>query len=170
MTRKNELAVLRVLFTLYCLLMVWIILFKLADSPTDILALVRPRSINWIPFYYENLNGTRFHRTEVLNNLAVFIPFGIYLKMLGAKAGRAVLVGLLFSFTLELCQFVFQLGSSDVTDLIANTLGTFVGVCLYAGLLRLVCSREKTNRILTVLALAATLLLVVLLTTLIVMN
>ena len=170
MTRKRELAVIRVLFTIYCLLIIWIILFKLADSPADIPALVRPRSINWIPFYYENFSGTRFHRTEVLNNLAVFIPFGLYLKMLGAKTGRAVLVGLLFSFTLEFFQFVFQLGSSDVTDLITNTLGTFVGVCLYAGLLRLVQSREKTNRILTVLALTATILLLALLAALIVMN
>ena len=170
MTHKRKLTVIHILFAIYCLLMVWIILFKLSISPAEVQALARPRNINWIPFYYEELSGTRFHRTEILNNLAVFVPFGLYLNMLGMKNGRAVLAGFLFSFTLELCQFVFQLGSSDVTDLITNTLGTLVGIVLYAGLLRLVRSRKKANRILTVLALAATILLLALLALLIVMN
>ena len=169
-THKRELAVIRVLFLIYCLLTVWIILFKMADSPADLPALVKPRSINWIPFYYQELSGTRFHRTEVLSNLAVFIPFGLYAKMLGAGNRRTVLYGLAFSFTLELCQFVFRLGASDVTDLITNTLGALAGVCLYAVLLRLVPTREKANRLLTVLALTATLLLFALLAVLIVMN
>ena len=35
-----------------------------------------------------------------------------------------ILVGFLSSFTFEVCQFIFALGASDITDIITNTITT----------------------------------------------
>ena len=66
-----------ILFTIYIFLVIWIILFKLSVS---IDKLPHFRSINLIPFYYPN--KTTYQIREVLDNLIIFIPFGLYLKTL----------------------------------------------------------------------------------------
>lgn len=72
------------LFAVYLILLVWIILFKLQLSIHE---LDRIRGINLIPFYYDNEIGMGFHLKEVLENVAIFIPYGIYLCMLKKRAG-----------------------------------------------------------------------------------
>ena len=66
-----------ILFTIYIFLVIWIILFKLSVSIDQ---LPHFRSINLIPFYYPN--KTTYQIREVLDNLIIFIPFGLYLKTL----------------------------------------------------------------------------------------
>ena len=66
-----------ILFTIYIFLVIWIILFKLS---VYIDQLPHFRSINLIPFYYPN--KTTYQIREVLDNLIIFIPFGLYLKTL----------------------------------------------------------------------------------------
>lgn len=66
------------LFIIYIVLLVWIILFKLQFSISGI---DKIRSINLIPFHYENEIGMNFHLNEILENAAIFIPLGIYLCM-----------------------------------------------------------------------------------------
>lgn len=145
-----------ILFGFYCILLIWIILFKLSFSVADIKALQGMRSLNWIPFYYEN--EVDFHFTEVMENLIIFIPFGLYAKMANIDNKKAILFGLIFSFLLELFQFLFKLGVSDITDLLTNTLGTAAGVYLHALLIRVFRNPEAVNRFLTKLAFACTVL------------
>lgn len=71
-----------VLFLIYLALLVWIILFKLQFNIND---LDTVRSINLIPFYYDKEIGTAFYLKEVLENLLIFVPMGIYLQMLLPK-------------------------------------------------------------------------------------
>lgn len=52
-----------VLFLIYLALLIWIILFKLQFSISDLDAL---RSVNLIPFHYDNEVGAGFHIKEVL--------------------------------------------------------------------------------------------------------
>ncbi|KAI4446661.1 hypothetical protein C823_001179 [Eubacterium plexicaudatum ASF492] len=66
------------LFVIYMALLVWIILFKLQFSISEI---DKIRSINLIPFHYKNEIGMNYHLKEVLENVAIFIPLGIYLCM-----------------------------------------------------------------------------------------
>ena len=68
-----------ILFLIYLALLVWIILFKLQFSISD---LDKVRSINLIPFHYDKEVGAAFHLTEVLENFLIFVPMGIYLQML----------------------------------------------------------------------------------------
>ena len=72
--KKKSYYIASILFLLYLVLLIWIILFKLQFSIT---ALDRVREINLIPFYYKE--EISFHATEVLENVLIFVPFGIYL-------------------------------------------------------------------------------------------
>lgn len=98
----------------------------------------RNRSLELTPFDEYTTTGTWFAPLFGYGgNLAFFIPFGVLLYVLlrtARRAGRrknAVLkvtaVGALFSLLIEICQYLFSLGYSDIDDLIFNTLGAFVG-------------------------------------------
>lgn len=142
-----------ILFTIYIFLVIWIILFKLAISIDQ---LPQFRSINLIPFYYPN--KTTYQIRKVLDNLIIFIPFGLYLKTLNIDSKRTVFLGFLFSFSLELSQYIFCIGASDITDLITNTTGALVGVGIYFLLKKIF--KDKTNKIILTLASIVTFLFV----------
>ena len=66
-------------------------------------------------------------------NIAVFIPFGIFLVVLLDRSfGRCALEGFLFSLAIETAQFVFGVGFSETDDIILNTAGVILGWCLAA--------------------------------------
>ena len=162
MLRNRQFTLTHILFFLYCLFIVWCVLFKTAFTFREILEMFqsgRPRSLNLIPFYYDCDISVRFHINEVLLNVLLFFPFGVYLKMLDTPTRRAVLTGFLFSLTMEFCQFAFALGACDITDLITNTAGTAAGVLLYHLALLLFKDRWKLHKILRILASSATVLL-----------
>lgn len=167
---KCRFSLTHILFFLYCLFIVWAVLFKTSFSLSEISEMTRTRSLNLIPFYYDCDISVRFHITEVLMNAVLFFPFGIYLQMLDTAMGKSILYGFLLSLLLELGQFVFALGACDITDLITNTAGTASGVFLHLLLVRLFKNRTKVNRIFSVLALTATILLALLLTMLYLAN
>ena len=47
------------------------------------------------------------------------------------KSKKIILYGLITSALIEIIQYVFALGSSDIDDLTLNTLGTIIGYLLY---------------------------------------
>lgn len=66
---------------------------------------------------------------NVVGNIAVFIPFGIFMPLLFPKCKNVILTALFsleFSIVIEVIQIVSRVGSFDVDDLLLNTLG---GVC-----------------------------------------
>lgn len=69
-----------------------------------------------------------------LLNVVMFIPFGYLVPATNPKYLRkwsfALMGGLLASTVIEGCQMVFQLGQSDVDDIIANTVGAVIGYAL----------------------------------------
>ena len=145
------------LFALYCLVLLWIVLFKMAFSIEEILVLQSKRSVNWIPFSYGADVG-HFHRKETVLNVLVFIPLGLYFGMFGLKPGKALALGLGISLGLELCQLLFAIGATDVTDLLTNTFGTALGLLLYALLRKLYRDKQKADRFINTLATAALIL------------
>ncbi len=66
-------------------------------------------------------------------NVVLFMPLGFLLPLLDERferLGRAVLVGFLLSLSVELVQ-MFGCGSTDINDLVTNTLGTCLGYGLF---------------------------------------
>lgn len=155
----------KILLGIYFLLLVWIILFKLSFSFSDLETL---RSINLIPFYYSN--QTSFHLGEVIDNVLIFIPLGIILKMLNIENKKIIFLGFILSFTLETMQFILSIGASDITDIITNTIGTIVGLFLYLILEKCLKDKTKTNQILNILGIIGSVLFIFLILLLIIGN
>lgn len=151
MNHRKQQALTVFLFTVYLLALVWIIVFKLHFSLSDI---PYYRSVNLIP-----LKGSAYGElsAEVLNNVYIFIPFGIYLSMLKGNRSffQKTLMITLTSAAFECIQYFFAIGASDITDIIGNTLGGIIGIVIYAILFAIF--KSKTNRLLNGLALGATL-------------
>lgn len=121
MKRKSN-CLATILFLIYLALLVWIILFKLQFSISN---LDKVRSINLIPFHYDKEVGAAFHLTEVLENFLIFVPMGIYLQMLLPRTKLYVKFMLIAgtSFLLETMQYVLAIGRSDITDVLTNAAG-----------------------------------------------
>ena len=147
--KSNYLAT--ILFFIYLALLIWIILFKLQFSIHD---LDKIRSVNFIPFYYDKEIGVAFHLTEILENVLIFVPMGIYLQMLMPKVKQYVKIIIIAgtSFLLETMQYVLAIGRSDITDVLTNTVGGLLGLAVYSMVVRLIGNREKANSMFSVLA------------------
>ena len=80
---------------------------------------------------------------ELISNVVVFIPLGLFLSEFQASAkrfsaGRRLWLATLAGFGLSLCieclQLLLRVGFFELTDLVMNTLGAFAGALISAGL------------------------------------
>ncbi|MEO3948057.1 VanZ family protein [Gorillibacterium sp. CAU 1737] len=63
-----------------------------------------------------------------MGNLVLFVPLGILFPLLWRTDGkRTVLIGAVISVSFEVLQYAFAWGSSDIDDVLYNTLGTLIG-------------------------------------------
>lgn len=129
-----------ILLFLYIFTLTFLILFKLS---LDIPSLVTTRSINLIPFYYDK--ETTFHLKEIIENILIFIPLGLLLKMKDLSPQKIFLLGFLLSFTYEFLQYISSIGVADITDIIANTIGAILGSLVYSILSHFIHNKSKLN-------------------------
>jgi glycopeptide antibiotics resistance protein len=139
--RRGGDVVLVALLVIYLILLAWIVLWKL-DVPYIGAAAGLPRPIKLIPFVPSAEAGGSAP-LEVVANVLLFVPFGIYLGLLAPTWRWWKLTGVLVaaSLVLETTQHVLSTGSFDTTDIIANSLGGLAGV----GLLVLARRRLRTR-------------------------
>lgn len=136
------------LFIIYFLLLVWIVLFKMKFSIVD---LPHYREINLHPFY----DLLKFHRTriaEMVSNILIFVPFGVFMSMFIKKGGffKKLFPIAFTSLAFETLQYIFAIGSTDINDLITNTIGGILGILIY-NIFKAIFKR-KTDRIINILA------------------
>lgn len=157
------------LFGVYIFLLVWIILFKLGMAGNE---LDHIRSINLIPFYYDNETNVAYHVREVVENVLVFVPFGIYLAMIASKmpAWKKILIMGGVSLGLEVMQYVLAVGCSDITDVITNTCGGAIGAGFYWLLLKMFKNKRVVDGVVTALAGVATVAFVGLVSVILIAN
>lgn len=93
----------------YLVILTWVILFKLGFSFSS---LDHIRKINVIPFAGSVIANGKMNFTEIINNLIVFIPLGIYLIMLNPNCSfrRKVFLILGISLLYAVTQFIFAIG------------------------------------------------------------
>ena len=75
--------------------------------------------------------------TNTFGNIALFMPLGACLVVMGHNSrrirfgrGGTILLAMALSLGIEITQYVFSLGFSDVDDLVFNTLGASLGAFL----------------------------------------
>ena len=157
----------RILFAIYFLILVWILLFKMSFSLDE---LYKSRSINLIPFMGSVVVNGRIYINEIIDNILVFIPLGIYICMLKEDWSilRKISVGFFISLGIEVLQFILAIGATDITDLIGNTLGGIIGIGVFYLFSKVF--KNKTNKIINILALIVTILLVSMISILLLAN
>ena len=157
----------KILFAIYFLILVWILLFKMSFSLDE---LYKNRSINLIPFMGSVVVNGRIYINEIIDNILVFIPLGIYICMLKEDWPilRKISVGFFISLGIEVLQFILAIGATDITDLIGNTLGGIIGIGVFYLFSKVF--KNKTNKIINTLALIVTILLVSMISILLLAN
>jgi VanZ family protein len=90
------------------------------------------------PFWKEYKPGWEHWVDSILINIVGFIPLGFffcaywsYRRPMKRPAVVTTVLGLAISFTIEVLQSYLPTRTSGTTDLMTNTLGTFLGVMLY---------------------------------------
>lgn len=141
------------LFAVYDVLLVGLVLFKFPFSYDDSGS---GRHLNLIPLAGSFGSNGRLDLSEILENILVFVPLGVYLSALRPNwsFGWRILGIVATSVVFETMQFIFAIGRSDITDVLDNTLGGLLGLGVYAVLARIFGNR--TNRVVTVAALVLT--------------
>ncbi len=100
---------------------------------------------------------------DILGNVAFFIPVGVLLAVVFRKVWPAVSVSAGLSLAIEVAQYVFSLGRTDVTDLICNTVGALVGALVTAVFLRRsATAADRWTRTVTVVVLVTVVVFAVL--------
>ena len=157
----------RILFAVYTLILAWILLFKMSFSIDE---LYKNRNINIIPFMGSVIVNGKIDTSEIINNIIVFIPVGIYVCMLKNDWSilKKISVGFFISLGIEVLQFVLAIGATDITDLIGNTLGGIIGIGVFYLFSKVF--KNKTNKIINILASIATILLIALISILVLAN
>lgn len=89
-------------------------------------------------------NSVRVFLYLFVGNLIWFVPLGILLPLLTKVRRSTILWGFLLSLYIEVSQYIFGTGVSEVEDLILNTAGTAIGYGLFL-LLRKVWRRRKKS-------------------------
>lgn len=143
---------LHLLFVFYLAALTWIILFKMAISFDTIDHGIR--SLNLIPFKGAMITNGRINFSEIIDNILVFCPFGIYIGVLYRRWNLSEKVLSFFSVSLiyEVLQYIFAIGRSDITDVIMNTVGGIVGLIVYYFLSKICRNERKTEIVVLVFA------------------
>ena len=117
----------KVVLVLYLIGLSWLILFKFSSDIFGVFD-IQLQSLNLIPFA-----DSHNHPREVVDNVLIFIPFGLLLSVTfkNLVLWQKLLFISVFSATVEVIQFIAAIGVTDITDLIANSLGGLCGLALY---------------------------------------
>lgn len=89
------------------------------------------REVELLPFTDSELMNGDFH--YVIENILLFIPFGILLYKTLYAYGREcsmrtiLMAAFLTSLSVELLQYLFSCGKSEIDDVITNVLGALIG-------------------------------------------
>lgn len=146
------------LLTIYSITLFWIIVLKLNIS----FSYKGTRNVNLIPFREPLLYNGRVDYNEIILNILIFVPLGLYVGILFKNLSTAGKVFSFFmvSFCFEILQFILRIGAFDITDIINNTLGGIIGLLLLKGLMKVFNSPVKAQKLINIIATIGTILIV----------
>jgi glycopeptide antibiotics resistance protein len=135
------------LFAIYSLLLIGLILFKIPFSYQDSSA---GRELNLIPLAGSFTGNGTFRYGEVIENVLVFVPLGIYICMLKPiwSFAKKIVPIVATTVAFEVIQYAFAVGRADITDV------RIIGIGMYAALSKIL--GNGTRRVLNLLCLVLT--------------
>ena len=125
-----------IMFALYLITLAYIIIFK---------ANIHLLTSGGVPEFRNISFALYFNGKETLLNIAAFMPAGLFLMLLSASnkfKGKAIIC-FLISILFEVTQYLLMVGTSDLTDVITNTLGGILGILCYHIIQRVLKTKTK---------------------------
>lgn len=137
----------KTLLAVYLLVLLWLLLFKFSMHPGSVIANYHIQVINLIPF----AGASNGNPLEPIYNVFAFIPLGLLLSVNFYQTDfrRKLLFILLLSISVEITQYVLAIGRTDITDVITNTFGGYLGIALY-DLGQKHTDKDKLNRFIVI--------------------
>ncbi|MFZ3131657.1 MAG: VanZ family protein [Desulfosporosinus sp.] len=100
-----------------------------------------PRRYNLTPLktitgYIEHFEsfGASVILINLAGNIVAFMPLGFLLPLVFKRTSRLIVITriiLITSITIEICQYVFNVGGLDIDDVLLNTIGGLLGYLIY---------------------------------------
>ena len=128
----------RILFVLYIAGLVYFLFFA---EMLDRTGIERSYHYNLIPFreirrfiVYADLLGPVAVISNLFGNIAIFMPFGFLVPILGRKKRKfwfTALASFELSLSVECIQLITKTGCFDVDDILLNTTGSILGYLAY---------------------------------------
>ncbi|MFA9381465.1 MAG: VanZ family protein [Acetanaerobacterium sp.] len=139
-SRGTEILLWVFVFYLICLYQITVFRYGISpglwhDRPDPLASVNLAPFVHTIKLYYAYTKW--YFVYNLLGNIVWFVPFGAAVPAVGRRSDKkrgflsVTAMGFLCSLSIELLQFVFATGISDVDDLIFNTVGTALGYLLY---------------------------------------
>ena len=160
---------LKILFAYYLLWIIFVVIFKMSFSLSD---LQFEREINLKPFYYEDPEHISLVIEEMLANIIVFIPLGVFINSIlyQKKFAKKFLIIFLIPVLIEIIQYILAIGIADITDIINNSLGGLIGIGIYEGILKLSKNKSRLDKLILIIGSIMAILLSILYVTLLIYN
>lgn len=138
------------LLVIYAAVLLWILLFKLGVE----FSYMEKRYVNFIPFTAPQMHNGNIDYAEMILNMLIFVPLGIYASVLFKQMsfGKKVVLFFLTSLIFETIQFIFKIGAFDITDIITNTTGGIIGLMFYKVIEAFCTDRSRTHHVINVFA------------------
>lgn len=146
--QSNKLTV--VLFVIYLIALCWILLFKLGVR----FSYMGNRQVNLIPFSEPLILHGKIDFGEIIMNMVIFVPLGIYAGTLFKRwtFGRHLFFFFLISLIVEGLQFILRVGAFDITDTITNTLGGIIGLMIFNAIEKAFGNSVKAHKFIDTMA------------------
>ena len=144
--KRDRQILVRILFVAYGIIMLWLLFGqRIEDGKIQLAPDLSGENLNLIPFetvrlYWRMLQTgatealLRHAVVNLAGNVIVFIPFGWFLPYIWQKLGslfKTLLTAAFWICLVELCQYLTNLGSCDVDDLLLNLVGVLLGYWIW---------------------------------------
>lgn len=120
------------------------------------------RLVNFIPFFEPLTSHGKVDYAEIIMNVVIFVPLGVYSGILFSRwsFARSILFFFLISLFIEGLQFMLRIGAFDITDIITNTLGGIIGLTLVKAIEKVVGDSVKTQKFINTVATIGTVIMI----------
>jgi glycopeptide antibiotics resistance protein len=111
-------------FSIYLILVLYITILSRPPGSRDSVDLT----------LFGTVGNNIYANSYVVENILLFIPFGLFLPGLGRKLKlfrNCLLLGVLCSVSIESIQFLTKRGYFQLDDILMNALGTVIGYIIY---------------------------------------
>ena len=150
-----------VLFIIYLVALLWILVFKLGVR----FSYMANRSVNLIPFSEPLILNGKIDFGEMILNVVIFVPLGMYAGILFERwiFGKKVFLFFLVSLMVEALQFILRVGAFDITDIITNTVGGIIGLMIFIAIEKVFKNNSKAQKFINIIAATGTVIMILLL-------